>query len=196
MTTATRVRGQICGVCGHAGTKDRRVQVVDGSAAHKTCRLKRACTKPRCTADEHSSGLCRSHYNKAHYAAAPEAHRERARQWWRSNPEKAAAKNAARDNAAMAAAARSWYRANRLRALAAAHNARAHGAGVTGTVTAEQLLARLTYYGHRCYLCNGTPNGFDHVKPLSAGGPNLAANLRPVCGPCNSHKGQSWKDAA
>jgi hypothetical protein len=195
VTTAVRTRGQVCNICGNAGTKDCRVTVVDGSAAHKACRPKRSCTKRRCTADEHSSGLCRSHYNRAQYAANPEAHRERARQWWKSNPEKAAAQNAARDGAAMAAAARAWYQANRLRALASQHNARAARLGATGTVTAEQLLARLTYYGHRCYLCGGSPNGFDHVKPLSAGGPNLASNLRPVCGPCNSHKGQSWKDA-
>lgn len=196
MTTTVRSRGQVCHVCGETGTKPRRVQVVDGVAAHKSCRAKRVCIKPSCIANEHSSGLCRPHYNKAHYAAAPEAHRERARQWSKNNPEKVAAKNAARDRAAMAAASRAWYQANRLRALAAQHNARAARLGVHGAVTAEQLLARLTYYGHQCYLCGGTPNGFDHVKPLSAGGPNLASNLRPVCGPCNSHKGQSWKDAA
>lgn len=195
MTTAVRTRGQVCNICGEAGTKSRRVQVVDGTAAHKTCRPKRSCTKPRCTADEHASGLCTSHYNKQYYAARPEAHRERARQWAQLNPDKVTARNRARDKAAQAAASRAWYQANRMRALAAAHNKRAAQLGATGTVTAEQLLARLTYYGHRCYLCGGSPNGFDHVKPLSAGGLNLAANLRPVCGPCNSHKGQSWKDA-
>ncbi|MFF5589688.1 HNH endonuclease [Streptomyces hygroscopicus] len=195
MTTATRARGQLCQICGMVGTKQRRVQVVDGLAAHKACHPKRSCTKPRCPADEHASGLCRSHYNKAHYAAAPEHHRERARRWWVNNPVKAAAKNAARDKGAMAAASRAWYQANRLQALAAAHNARAHAAGASGTVTAGQLLARLTYYGHRCYLCGATPNGFDHVKPLSAGGPHIPANLRPVCGSCNSRKGDTWKDA-
>ena len=196
MTATTRVRGQICQVCGMAGTKDRRVQTVDGLAAHKECRPKRSCARPRCTQDEHASGLCRSHYNQSYYAANTEAHRERARRWWQSNPTKAAARNAARDKLAMAAAARAWYQANRLRALASQHNARAARLGATGVVTAEQLLARLTYYGHRCYLCGATPNGFDHVKPLTAGGPNIPASLRPVCGPCNSRKGTTWKDAA
>lgn len=193
MTTAIRIRGQICRVCGQAGTKDRRVMVVDGTAAHKACRPKRPCTKPRCTEDEHSSGLCRSHYNKQYYAADPEAQRERARHWAQLNPDKVAARNQARDKTAQAAASRAWYQANRLRALAKAHNTRAARLGAPGTVTAEQLLARLTYYGHCCYLCGATPNGFDHVKPLAAGGPHLASNLRPVCGSCNSRKGTSWK---
>lgn len=196
MTTATRVRGQVCTVCGVVGTKASRVQVVAGLAAHKACRPKRECTRPGCAAAQHASGLCSSHYGKEYYASDPAAQRERVRQWALRNPGKVAARNGRRDKSALAAASRAWYRANRLQALASAHNARALRAGVAGTVTAEQLLGRLSYFGHRCYLCGSEPNGFDHVKPLSAGGLNLAANLRPVCGPCNSHKGQSWKDNA
>ncbi|MEV5942727.1 HNH endonuclease [Streptomyces sp. NPDC051994] len=193
MTTATRLRGQLCEVCGTRGTKTHRVQVVDGVAAHKACRPQRQCSKPQCIADEHACGLCSSHYNKRYYAADPEYHRSRARQWARQNPQFVKARNAAKDKAVSAARSRAWYRANRLRALATAHNVRAARAGATGTVTAKQLLARLSYYGHRCYLCGTTPNGFDHVKPLAAGGPHLASNLRPVCGSCNSRKGTSWK---
>jgi 5-methylcytosine-specific restriction endonuclease McrA len=192
--TAIRIRGQVCAVCGVVGTKERKVRVVDGVAAHATCRTKRTCTRPRCTATEHAKGLCTSHYNKAYYAADPEHHRERARSWGQRNPERVKARNAGRDKSAEAARYRAWYQANRLHALATAHNARAAREGVSGTVTAEQLLARLTYYGHRCYLCGSAPNGFDHVKPLAAGGPNIPANLRPVCGPCNSRKGATWKD--
>lgn len=196
MSAALRVRGQVCQVCGKTGSKTIRVQVVDGVPAHKACRPKRQCTKRGCTADERTSGLCSPHYNKRYYTANSEAGRERARQWWAQNLEKGIARNQARDKAAMAAASRAWYQANRLRALATAHNTRAARMDVTGTVTAEQLLARLAYYGHRCYLCAGTPNGFDHVKPLSVGGLNLAANLRPVYGPCNSRKGITWKGVA
>ncbi|MFF7142327.1 HNH endonuclease [Streptomyces nodosus] len=194
MTATTRVRGQICQVCGQVGTKQCRVTVVDNLAAHKACRPKRQCTKPRCTTDEHAAGLCRSHYNKAHYAAKPEHHRERARQWAQQNPERVKTRNQERDRADSAARYRAWYQANRLHALATAHNARAERVGAAGTVTAEQLLGRLTYYGHRCYLCGDTPNGFDHVKPLAAGGPHIPANLRPCCGSCNSRKGDTWKD--
>lgn len=156
-------------------------------------------SRPTCSADDcdrpaFCKGLCRSHDNKARYDADPERHRARARAWHAANPDKAAARRARRDAQQMRDNARRWYADNRLHAIATQANRRALLAGVVGLVTAEQLLARLTYYGDRCYLCAGVPNGFDHVKPLSAGGPNFASNLRPVCGSCNSRKGSTWKD--
>lgn len=151
------------------------------------------CSEPDCDRDAFCKGRCRSHDNKARYDADPQRHRDRSRAWYRANPEKAAAKQARRDKQDMRDRARRWYAANRLRAIATQANRRARKAGVAGVVTAEQLLARLLYFGNRCYLCAGQPNGFDHVKPLTAGGPNFASNLRPVCGSCNSHKGHSWK---
>lgn len=151
------------------------------------------CSADDCDRPAFCKGLCRSHDNKARYDADPERHRARQRAWQAANPERAAAARARRDPESMRRQARQWYADNRLRAIAAQANRRAVVAHVPGHVTAEQLLARLTYFGNRCYLCAGQPNGFDHVKPLSAGGPNFASNLRPVCGPCNSRKGQSWK---
>lgn len=151
------------------------------------------CSADDCDRPPFCKGLCRSHDNKARYAADPEHHRARSRAWHADNPDKAAAIRARRDQQRMRESARQWYADNRLRAIATQANRRARAAGVSGVVTAGQLLARLTYFGHRCYLCAGLPNGFDHVKPLSAGGPNFASNLRPVCGSCNSRKGQTWK---
>jgi 5-methylcytosine-specific restriction endonuclease McrA len=153
------------------------------------------CAADDCTRPAFCKGLCRSHDNKARYDVDPERHRARQRAWYAANPEKAAAARARRDLTAMRRASARWYADNRLRAIASQANRRASVAGVPGVVTAAQLLARLTYFGNRCYLCAGQPNGFDHVKPLTAGGPNFASNLRPVCGPCNSRKGTSWKDS-
>lgn len=58
--------------------------------------------------------------------------------------------------------------------------------------TTDQLAQRLAYYGNRCWMCNEPGTTVDHVKPIVAGGPNMLANLRPACGPCNSGKAGRW----
>lgn len=181
-----------CRFCGDVGDGKRNVVVVDGVPAHKSCRPPRPCAIRGCVRPCKTRTLCTHHYNRRYYLADILGQRERSRQWALANPEKAAARNARRDKDAAAAASRKWYRANRLRALATAHNCRARSLGVPGTVTAEQLFGRLRVFGSRCYLCLGEANGFDHVKPLVAGGPHLASNLRPICTSCNSTKGSHW----
>lgn len=153
------------------------------------------CTETGCDLPVFCKGRCRSHDNKARYAADPAHHRARAKTWYYANPDKAAAIRARRDPEPLRQQARRWYAENRLHGIAAQANRRARRAGVVGLVTAEQLIARLLYFGGRCYLCAGPANGFDHVKPLSAGGANFASNIRPACTSCNSRKGQTWKAA-
>lgn len=42
----------------------------------------------------------------------------------------------------------------------------------------------------RCTYCGGGENlSFDHLIPVSHGGPNIASNLVPACRTCNSSKG-------
>ena len=43
-------------------------------------------------------------------------------------------------------------------------------------------------YGDACYLCGGPYEHTDHVIPLSRGGYDVLANLRPCCSPCNLSK--------
>lgn len=44
--------------------------------------------------------------------------------------------------------------------------------------------------GHACRLCGATENlTLDHVYPWSLGGPDTPDNLRVLCRPCNSSKG-------
>lgn len=43
-------------------------------------------------------------------------------------------------------------------------------------------------YGDRCYLCGGPYEHTDHVIPLSRGGWDVLANLRPSCARCNIRK--------
>lgn len=58
--------------------------------------------------------------------------------------------------------------------------------------TIDQLLARLAYFGNRCWMCGAEANSLDHVKPLSKGGAHMLCNLRPACVPCNSRKHDRW----
>ena len=95
---------------------------------------------------------------KARYHADPETHRADKRRYRAENPFKIRALNA---------------------------NAMARTYGVRGTLTASGIEARLEIWNWRCWKCGASWEEIDHVLPLWRGGPNLAANIRPVCGRCN-----------
>ncbi len=58
-----------------------------------------------------------------------------------------------------------------------------------GKYTPEQLQARIDYYGGLCWMCKNVADTIDHVKPITRGGTNWPANIRPACRSCNSRKG-------
>jgi 5-methylcytosine-specific restriction endonuclease McrA len=60
-----------------------------------------------------------------------------------------------------------------------------------GHHSSQQLQWRIEYYGGRCYMCRQPADTIDHVMPISQGGSNWPANLRPACRSCNSRKGIS-----
>jgi len=60
-----------------------------------------------------------------------------------------------------------------------------------GHATTDQVAARWAYYGDRCWMCREPATQTDHLIPLSRGGSNWPANLRPACGPCNRRKWDS-----
>lgn len=73
-----------------------------------------------------------------------------------------------------------------------------------GFCTDAQWQARVDFFGHRCYLCGcdwdallSKDQTVEHVIPLSKGGTNWPANLRPACRYCNSSKSakemKPWK---
>ncbi len=69
---------------------------------------------------------------------------------------------------------------------------RRRAAGVLTAAEWQQILAQ---YGHRCLACGSDgPLTIDHVTPVSKGGANTAANVQPLCGPCNSSKGTKTID--
>jgi len=68
--------------------------------------------------------------------------------------------------------------------------------GVALHISMAQLDAKLAYWGERCWIagpgCTVDPETWDHVKPLTKGGPHVLANLRPACGWCNASKSNRW----
>jgi 5-methylcytosine-specific restriction endonuclease McrA len=72
---------------------------------------------------------------------------------------------------------------------AATQRRRAHVAAAPGVATPDQIAARVAMWGGTCWMCRMAPGtAIDHVIPLSRGGTNWPANLRPACQPCNSRK--------
>ena len=65
--------------------------------------------------------------------------------------------------------------------------------GAPGTVTIQGIEARLAYWGYRCWVCGQPYEAIDHVKPLSRGGAQWPANLRPIFRSCNSRKNDKWE---
>ncbi len=66
------------------------------------------------------------------------------------------------------------------------------GREIPGTCSPAQLVARVDLYANHCWMCGAEATEIDHVKPLSAGGSNWPANLRPACHPCNRAKSNHW----
>jgi len=87
-----------------------------------------------------------------------------------------------------------WYTvAGALTAIAPTTPRRERARRAPGRATPAQIEARVEFYGRRCWICKVGPYAaLDHVKPLSKGGSNWPANLRPACTPCNSRKGSRW----
>lgn len=56
----------------------------------------------------------------------------------------------------------------------------------------ESLWQRMAYFGHKCWMCGGAFEAVDHVIPLTKGGAECLANLRPACRSCNSRKHNKW----
>jgi hypothetical protein len=79
-----------------------------------------------------------------------------------------------------------------LKRYAAALNARAVAALITGRVSADDLRGVILDSGGRCAWCEcvlvGREFEIDHIISLNAGGGNIAANLAMTCPDCNRRK--------
>lgn len=69
-----------------------------------------------------------------------------------------------------------------------------------GFATADQVAARVSFFGSVCVYCGAPWEHIDHVIPIARGGSKWPANLRPACGRCNRSKGSKrlveWKGAS
>lgn len=69
---------------------------------------------------------------------------------------------------------------------------RARKNAAQGTCTPEQWMARVEFYGWKCFYCNRGLNEktltMDHRIALANGGSNWPSNLVPACLRCNSSK--------
>ena len=63
-------------------------------------------------------------------------------------------------------------------------------ARASGSHTMAEWDRLCAYYDHCCVCCKEhRPLTVDHVVPLSRGGGDGIQNIQPLCGPCNSSKG-------
>lgn len=111
-----------------------------------------------------------------------EKHRESCRKWYQANRERSLI------------AGREWARANPVKRTQTEHRRRARRAGTqVERITPEKLASKSLFWSNRCWMCGcSNPDTWDHVKPLSKGGPHILANLRPACRTCNSSKHAQW----
>lgn len=91
----------------------------------------------------------------------------------------------AKNREAVKAYRKVWRTKNPWSQLAKACNERGKHFNVVGKVTPSELRARVEFYGGRCWVCGDPWKEIDHVKPLGAGGANIASNLRPACFRCS-----------
>ena len=98
--------------------------------------------------------------------------RERGRAAYRADPER------------VKKAVAEWQRADRRRKFASTANVKAKKLGIPGRLDWREL----PELPRPCHYCGTEAQGFDHVIPFVAGGPNTIENLVPCCLPCNERK--------
>lgn len=150
------------------------------------------CTTRGCREKVRAKGLCRRHYNAAHYRANAENAKARSREWTRRNAEKVKARNDARTPQERRILSRASYQRDPLRGVANAANSKAKRLGVAGRLTADGLRARFAFFAGHCWICRKPgADSIDHVKPLNKGGLNCHSNIRPAHLGCNAAR--SWE---
>ncbi len=161
------------------------------------------CSEVGCNQEPYCKGRCRPHYRRhlltGRIRLGPEPTPEEVQQRIERDREYHRNFKAAeyrRDPERVKARRRAWMLANpgRAKLLDARKRKKRRLARASRTVpyTADQLKAKIEYWGGRCWMCGDRWEAIDHVKPLSRGGWEILSNLRPACGWCNSFKHNKW----
>jgi 5-methylcytosine-specific restriction endonuclease McrA len=93
------------------------------------------------------------------------------------------------------AAISKWKKENPEKLTAYVHKCRTAKTKAGGAYTYEQWIALCEKYDNHC-LCCGKKKKLtaDHIVPVSKGGTSDIRNIQPLCGPCNSSKGNKSTD--
>jgi 5-methylcytosine-specific restriction endonuclease McrA len=131
-------------------------------------------------------------YRERHRDRVLAEHREHMRRYRAENPEKVRESKHAyyeRNRETILAKSKARYEAKREEILVKAHEGAVRRRGAPGQLTRAAIRARFEFYGNKCAYC-GWPEDLEveHVIPISRGGANWPANIRPACLPCNRSK--------
>jgi 5-methylcytosine-specific restriction endonuclease McrA len=137
----------------------------------------------------------------------------RSKRWGKENPEKKRAGNARwyqNNKERLKRKAKKYYSKNkseckkRMKAYRRAHpevdkakhaKRKAQKLGNGGSFTASEWKALCKKHHNRCLGCGKRRKlTADHVVPVSKGGSSNISNIQPLCGPCNSSKGNKTID--
>jgi len=127
-------------------------------------------------------------YRRKRYAANKKKFRADQKAWYATHKDKARAYSATR-KAQQRLIHRAWKTRNpdKVRRNRLMYERRARTA--PGVASVEQIAARMAFFGNACSYCGGSFEHVEHAIPLSRGGTNWPANLRPACSACNLVKG-------
>ena len=143
----------------------------------------------RCGANEWNSiggrcMPCKREYNSLYYQTNYGKEKDRYRQYRRANPDKVSERK------------RRWQQANpeKTKAFDSIRRTRKTAAG--GSFTSAEWKALVEHYGGKCLCCGrgDVKLTADHVIPVAKGGTSNIDNLQPLCGVCNSRKGEKVID--
>jgi len=176
-----------CTKCGGAGPFGPSKQTRDGLTNYCT-----ACLRIyRSNWHKNNPGK-RKDYARVNYARNTEQARVERRAYYAANKENMndRSRNNYHDNkSTRLVQIATWKQQNWSKVIAIASARRARKAGASGTSTEEQIAQRIGLYGGMCAYCGAKPHEhLDHAIPLSRGGSQWPANIRPSCATCNLSK--------
>jgi 5-methylcytosine-specific restriction endonuclease McrA len=137
--------------------------------------LENTCSKDDCEKRTVGQGLCKNHYARAWHVKNRDYRLEKLQERLSTDPEFAVYRREVQN------------RSERER--------RARIANVTvEKITKEDYKNILASYNKCCWICELPLDKvvWDHVHPVSKGGPHIVKNLRPACSSCNVRKNSRW----